>query len=126
MRYELKDYLNSINLTKENLMEGDEEAVKSYTPFIVNRCMSGHIDCLLYANEMNMSSHIPKDMQYHFYINSIRKKKRFSPWIKKDKVKDIESVKSYYGYNDEKALQALRILSNDQINHIKTKIDIGG
>ena len=126
MRYELKDYLNSINLTKENLMEGDEEAVKAYPPFVVNRCMSGHIDCLLYANEMNMSSHIPKDMQYDFYINSIRKKKRFSPWIKKDKVKDLESVKNYYGYNDEKALQALRILSNDQINHIKTKIDIGG
>ena len=126
MRYELKDYLNSINLTKENLMEGDEEAVKAYPPFVVNRCMSGHIDCLLYANEMNMYSHIPKDMQYDFYINSIRKKKRFSPWIKKDKVKDLESVKNYYGYNDEKALQALRILSNDQLKHIKSKLDIGG
>ena len=126
MKYELKDYLNSINLTKENLMEGDEEAMKGYPSFIINRCMSGHVDCLLYANEMNMLSHLSKDMQYDFYINSIRKKKRFSPWIKKDKVKDLESVKNYYGYNDEKALQALRILSNDQLKHIKSKLDIGG
>jgi hypothetical protein len=122
---ELKDWLNSINLTKENLME-DPSNKKDYPPYIINRCMSGHVDCILYANEMNMQPHLPKDMQYAFYLNSIRKKKRFSPWIRKDKVKDIEIVKQYYGYCNEKATQALKILNNTQLNFIKQRLEKGG
>ena len=122
---ELKDWLNSINLTKENLME-DPSNQKDYPPYIINRCMSGHVDCILYANEMNMQPHLPKDMQYAFYLNSIRKKKRFSPWIRKDKVKDIEIVKQYYGYSNEKATQALKILNNTQLNFIKQRLEKGG
>ena len=122
---ELKDWLNSINLTKENLME-DPSNEKDYPPYIINRCMSGHVDCILYANEMNMQPHLPKDMQYAFYLNSIRKKKRFSPWIRKDKVKDIEIVKQYYGYSNEKATQALKILNNTQLNFIKQRLEKGG
>jgi len=122
---ELKDWLNSINLTKENLME-DPSNKKDYPPYIINRCMSGHVDCILYANEMNMQPHLPKDMQYAFYLNSIRKKKRFSPWIRKDKVKDIEIVKQYYGYSNEKATQALKILNNTQLNFIKQRLEKGG
>ena len=119
---ELKDWLNSINFTKENL-SGE---IKSYPPYIINRCLSGHIDCLMYANEMNMHHQLDKDMQYSFYLNSLRKKKRFSPWLRKDKVTDLECVKSYYGYSNEKASQALKILTKEQLNFIKQRLDIGG
>ena len=119
---ELKDWLNSINFTKEDLSED----IKSYPPYIINRCLSGHIDCVMYANEMNMHHQLDKDMQYSFYLNSLRKKKRFSPWLRKDKVTDLECVKSYYGYSNEKASQALKILTKEQLTFIKKRLDIGG
>jgi hypothetical protein len=122
---ELKDWLNSINFSKENLM-GDESNIKEYSPYIINRCMSGHLDCILFANEMNISSHLPKDMQYSFYLNTIRKKKRFSPWIRKDKIENLEMVKQYYGFSNEKASQALKILNNTQLSFIKKRLEIGG
>ena len=125
MTYELKDWLNSINFTKENLME-DPSVKKDYAPFIINRCLSGHIDCILFANEMNKYHFLDKDLQYSFYLNSLRKKKRFSPWLRKDKVTDLECVKKYYGYSNEKASQALKILSKEQINFIKQRLDTGG
>ena len=123
---ELKDWLNSINFTKENLVEDDPSVIKEYSPYIINRCLSGHIDCVMFANEMNMNAHISKDMQYLFYLNSLRKKKRFSPWIRKDKIKDIDYVKRYYGYSNEKASQALKILNKSQLDFIKQRLDIGG
>ena len=119
---ELKDWLNSINFTKEDLSED----INSYPPFIINRCLSGHIDCVLFANEINMNAHLPKDMQYSFYLNSLRKRKRFSPWLRKDKVKDLECVKQYYGYSNEKASQALKILNKEQLDFIKQRLETGG
>ena len=119
---ELKDWLNSINFTKEDLSEN----IKEYSPYIINRCLSGHIDCILFANEMNMHHQLDKDMQYSFYLNSLRKRKRFSPWLRKDKVTDLECVKSYYGYSNEKASQALKILTKEQLIFIKQRLDIGG
>jgi hypothetical protein len=121
---ELKDWLNSINFTKEDI--GETENIRSYPPYIVNRCLSGHIDCILFANEMNLNHHLEKDMQYQFYLNSLRKRKRFSPWIKKDKIDNLDIVKQYYGYSNEKASQALRILSKQQLNYIKQKLETGG
>lgn len=123
---ELKDWLNSINFTKENLLEEDPTLVKEYAPYIINRCLSGHIDCILFANEMNMNHFLEKDMQYSFYLNSLRKKKRFSPWIKKEKIENIEYIKQYYGFSNEKASQALKILNKEQINFIKQRLEIGG
>ena len=123
---ELKDWLNSINFTKENLLEEDPTLVKEYAPYIINRCLSGHIDCILFANEMNMNHFLEKDMQYSFYLNSLRKKKRFSPWLRKDTIKDLDYVKRYYGYSNEKAQQALKILTKEQINFIKSKFETGG
>jgi hypothetical protein len=125
MTYELKDWLNSINFTKEDLME-DPSAKKEYAPYIINRCLSGHIDCVLFVNEMNMHHSLDKDMQYSFYINTLRKRKRFSPWLRKDKVTDLECVKSYYNYSNEKASQALKILSKEQIDYIKQRLETGG
>jgi hypothetical protein len=122
---ELKDWLNSINFTKENLME-DSSNQKEYAPYIINRCLSGHIDCILFVNEMNLNHSLDKDMQYSFYLNSLRKKKRFSPWLRKDKVTDLECVKQYYDYSNEKASQALKILSKEQIAFIKQRLETGG
>ena len=122
MTYELKDWLNSVNFTKEDLSED----ISSYPPYIINRCLSGHIDCVMYANEMNMHHQLDKDMQYSFYLNTLRKRKRFSPWLRKDKVTDLECIKSYYGYSNEKASQALKILTKEQLTFIKQRLDIGG
>ena len=96
---ELKDWLNSINFTKEDLSED----IKSYPPFVINKCMSGHIDTIMFANEMNMAHYLNKDMQYKFYINIVRKKKRFAPWLRKNSIDDISVIQKYYGYNFEKA-----------------------
>ena len=123
---ELKDWLNSINFTKENLIEEDPNTIKDYPPYIVNRCLSGHLDSVMFANEMNKFPNLDKDLQYHFFLNTLRKKKRFSPWLRKDKVTDLEIIKQYYGYSNEKALNALKILTPDQINFIKQRLDIGG
>ena len=123
---ELKDWLNSINFTKENLIEEDPNIIKEYPPYIINRCLSGHLDTIMFANEMNKFPNLDKDLQYSFYLNTLRKKKRFSPWLRKDKVTDLEIIKQYYGYSNEKALQALKILTPDQINFIKQRLDIGG
>ena len=126
MNIELKDWLNSINFNKENLIKENPHIVKHYPPYIINRCLSGHIDSIMYANEMNMHHHLDKDLQYSFYLNSLRKRKRFSPWLRKDKVTDLECIKEYYGYSNEKASQALKILTTEQINYIKQRLDIGG
>jgi len=123
---ELKDWLNSINFTKNNLIQEDPSLKKDYAPYIINRCLSGHIDCIMFVNEMNKYHFLDKDMQYEFYINILRKRKRFSPWLRKDKVSDLEIVKNYYGYSNEKAVQALKILSNEQINFIKQRLETGG
>ena len=123
---ELKDWLNSINQTKINLIEEDPSLEKEYAPFIINRCFSAHIDSIMFANEMNMCHFLPKKMQYDFFINSLRKKKRFSPWLRQDKIKDLDYVKRYYGYSNEKAKQALRILTKEQLNFIKSKFETGG
>jgi hypothetical protein len=127
MSYELKDYLNSINFTKEYLMS-DEDPIweKKYPPFIINKCLSGFIDTVMFANEMNVNHQLPSRLQYDFFINTVRKRKRFSPWLKKDKINDLDAVKSYYGYSNEKAQQALKILTKEQISFIKEKLDVGG
>lgn len=123
---ELKDWLNSINQTKKNLIDEEPSIEKEYLPYIVNRCLSGSIDCVMLCNEMNMNHNLEKKLQYDFLINTVRPKKRFSPWLKKEKIKDIESVKSYYGYSNDKAEQALKILTKEQINFIRDKLDVGG
>jgi len=123
---ELKDWLNSINQTKKNLLEEEPNLSKEYPPFIINKCLSGFVDTILFSNEMNMNHHLDNDMQYSFYLNSLRKKKRFSPWLRKDKIKDLDYVKRYYGYSNEKAQQALKILTKEQLNFIKSKFETGG
>ena len=122
----LRNWLDSVNFSKRNIVEEDGAEIKTYVPFLMNRILSGHLDCIMFVNEMNKYSFLDKDMQYSFYLNTLRKKRRFSPWLRKDKVTDLEIVKQYYGYSNEKALNALKILTPEQINFIKQRLDIGG
>ena len=123
-KIELKHWLNSINHEKQNIM--DDGNKNEYPPFIVNRCLSGFIDTLMMANEININHHLSKKLQYEFLLNIVRPKRRFSPWLKKEKITDLEAVKSYYGYSNEKARSALSILSDEQLNSIKLKLTRGG
>ena len=122
----MKDWLNSINHTKVNLLEEDPDSVRKYPPYIINRCMSGHIDAILFANEMNKHPNLDKDMQYSFYLNTLRKRKRFSPWLKKEQVEDLDLVKKHYGYSNEKAKIALTLLTKSQLEFLRKKHDMGG
>jgi len=126
--YPLKDYLNSINYSKNYLMGKDEDPgwEKNYPSYVINKCMSHHLDTIMFANEMNMNPILGNRLQYDFFINIVRSRKRFSPWGKKQKIDDLELVKRYYGYSYEKAKQALEILTPQQITFIKDKLNIGG
>ena len=124
--YQLKDYLYSINQSKKNILDDDPDAERKYPAYVVNRCLSSFTDTVLYANEMNKSSHLPPKMQYDFFINSVKPRKRFSPWARKDSIDYLDIVKEYYGYNDDKALQALRILTKDQLDKISYLLRKGG
>ena len=127
MSYELKEYLNAINFTKKNLMDSDDLLwQKKYPSFIVNKILSGFQDCIMLVNEMNRNHFIDKDMQFHFLLNSIRSKKRYSPFLRSSKLKDLDVVKEYYGYNNEKAKVALDILTKDEVKLIKEKLFKGG
>jgi len=126
MKYNLTDYLNSINQTKKNLMNMDSDAERCYPSFVVNKCLSYHMDSVMYVNELNKNPHLDKKMQYDFLINTLKPKKRFSPWAKQQTLDDLEVVKEYYGYNREKSLEALKILSKDQIEDIKRRLYKGG
>ena len=125
--YELKDYLNSINFTKQDLMaDGDVFWEKKYPAFIVNRCLSYHNDTLPIANEMNGYHFLPNKVQNQFLLNIVRKKKRFARWAKVEKLSNLEYVKEYYGYSNEKAKTALSILTKQQIELIKKSLQKGG
>jgi hypothetical protein len=121
-----KEIVPAILQTKKNPFQ-DELDYKDYVPFVINRALSFHRDCVLYANEMNLHPGIEKDAQFEFYLNTIRSMKRkFQPWQKTSADKDIECVKEYFGYSNEKAKEALRILNDEQIAEIKAKIIKGG
>ena len=125
--YELKEYLNAINFTKKDLMKSDDKDwVKKYPVFIINKILSGFQDTIMLVNEVNRNHFLDKDMQYSFLLNSIRSKKRFSPFLRANKLKDIDLVKEYYGYSNEKAKTVLDILTKDQLKLIKEKLYKGG
>ena len=122
----LRQWLNSVTFTKQNLIEEEGMEIRTYVPYLMNRILSGHLDCIMYVNELNKYSFLDKDMQYSFYLNTLRKKKRFSPWLRKDKVTDLEIIKQYYGYSNEKASNALKILTPEQITFIIQRLETGG
>ena len=119
------DYLNSINLTKKDIMV-DDISEKEYNPFIINRGLSFFADTILYANEMNVIHHIDNRLQFDFFINIINKKKRFTKWIKPQEISNLELIKEYYGYSNQKAKSVLSLLSDEQIEEMKQRIFKGG
>ena len=122
-----KDYLPAINHTKKNLMNSDDPMwEKKYPAFMVNKVLSGFQDTVMLCNEMNRNHFLDRDMQFQFLLNSIRSKKRFTPFLRASKIKDIECVKEYYGYSNEKAKSALDILTNEQLKLIKERLYKGG
>ena len=127
MSYDLKEYLNAINFTKKDLMKSEDDLwKKKYPAFIVNKMLSAFSDTIMLVNEMNRNHFIDKDMQFQFLLNSIRTKKRYSPFLRASKLKEIECVKEYYGYSNDKAKSALDILTKDDIKLIKEKLYKGG
>ena len=119
------DYVNAINYSKKDIMQSSDDE-KVYLPFMVNRSLSYFSDTVVIANEMNKYHHLDSRLQFSFLINIIRKRKRFSKWVKPELENDLESVKRYYGYSNEKARQILSLLSPSQIKQIKDKVNKGG
>lgn len=119
------EFVNAINYSKKDVMV-DDIAEKDYNSFVVNRSLSYFPDTVLIANEMNRYHHIDNRLQFDFFINIVRKKKRFSKWIKPETVSDVEVVKEYYGYSNEKARQVLTLLTQQQLDLLKKKVFKGG
>ena len=119
------EFVNAINYTKKNIMI-DDVAEKAYAPYMVNRQLSYFPDTVLAANEMNRTHHADNRLQFDFFINIIRKRKRFSKWYKPETISDLDAVKKYYGYSNEKARQVLTLLNTEQINELKRKVTTGG
>jgi hypothetical protein len=120
------DFINAINQTKVDLFK-EPLANKDYDAYIVNRGLSFFHDTVVQANTMNQYSSLPNEWQFRFLLNSVTKKKRFSKWAKKDKATEsLKLVQEYFGYSSEKAKEALRILSDEQLSEIKLKLNKGG
>ena len=125
--YELKEYLKAINTSKERLMDSeDEQWEKKYPAYIVNKWLAPFQDTIFLVNEMNMNHQIDKKLQFDFLLNTLRTRNRYTPWLKAKKEKDLECVKEYYGYGNEKAKSALNILNDEQIKTIRNSLNKGG
>ena len=125
--YELKEYINSINYSKEKLMNTEDEMwEKKYPAYIINKCIAPFQDTIFLVNEMNRNHHIDNKLQFDFLLNSLRKRKRYTPWLKAKKEKYLECIYEYYGYNNEKANSALNILNDEQIKTIMNSLNKGG
>ena len=119
------DFINAINFSKEDLIV-DDWSEKQYLPYIVNKGLSFGKDTVIQANEMNSRPHLDKKLQFSFLINTIRPRKRFNKWVKAEKIEAIDVVKTYYGFSTEKARQAISILTDQQLDHLKQKLKKGG
>ena len=125
--YSLTKYLTAINYSKEKLLDTDDrEWEKKYPPFIINKGLSYFSDTIMYANEMNKLHHATKHMQFSFFLNSIKSRKRFSKWLKASKIKDLDVIKQHFGYSNKKAQEVLSILTKKQIDYIKERLYKGG
>ena len=122
----LREILYSISQSKKDLLSDGTVELRYYSPYIVNRSFSQHLDSVLYANEMNKYYSLDRKMQYDFYINSLKPRKRYSSWTKRDTLENLDLVKEYYGYNHNKAVAALRILTKSQLDEIKLLLYKGG
>ena len=126
-QYSPFDYTKAINQSKERLMDSpDEMWEKKYSPFIVNKALYAFPDIILLVNEMNLNHHLDAKLQFDFLLNSIRPRKRYAPWLKTSKIKNLDLVKEYFGYSDQKAKDALTLLTDDDLELIRSKLNKGG
>ena len=123
---QLKDFLNSINDNKDNLIDEDDLCERFYNPFIVNRCLSYFSDTILYVNEVNKNSHLDKKLQYDYLLNSVRKRKRFSKWLKRELPDELDFIKEYYGYSDRKAREVVNMFADSDIEEMAKYLYTGG
>tara|TARA_R110000823_G_C15868901_1_gene493962 strand:- start:716 stop:1120 length:405 start_codon:yes stop_codon:yes gene_type:complete len=122
----LGDFLTAINLNKKNLMEEDSLTEKEYPPFVINRSLSYFQDTVLYANEMNLRGHLDNRLQNDYFLNSVRKNKRFSRWLKPEQDNDVDLIKDYYSCSEVKARELLGVLTGDQLSLISQRLKRGG
>ena len=118
------DFVTAVSYTKKDIMNDDNETY--YNSFLVNRSLSYFKDSVLLANEMNKYHKIDNRLQNSFFINTLRKRKRFSKWQKHEMVEGLDSIMEYYGYREEKALQVYSLLSENQMSIIRERLDRGG
>ena len=124
---EIFDFLNAINYKKNNIIRDDPQSVKEYEPYRINKFLSQNVDSILYVNEMNSRPHCDVELQFDYFINSLRERKRKAhKWLVSESFDDIEVVKEYYGYSDAKAKVALSLLNDDELVYIKQRLDKGG
>ena len=124
---EIFDFLNAINYKKNNIIRDDPQAVNEYEPYRINKFLSQNVDSILYVNEMNSRPHCDVELQFDYFINSLRERKRKAhKWLVSESFNDIEVVKEYYGYSDAKAKVALSLLNDDELVYIKQRLDKGG
>lgn len=119
-------FMNSINYDKIDLLQEDPLLIRDYNPFLTNRTLSYHVDAILFANEMNMKSFLPKENQYYYYLHALNKKRRFSKWSKKSAIDNLELIKQIYSVSDSKAIQILKVLTKEQIEQLTNLSRIGG
>jgi len=125
--YSLSKYLTAINYSKEKLLDTDDrDWERKYPPFIINKGLSYFSDTVMFANEMNRLHHASKHMQFSFYLNSIKSRKRFSKWLKSSKIKDLDVVKQHFGYSNKKAQEAISLMTKKQLDYIKERLYKGG
>jgi len=125
--YSLTKYLTAINYSKEKLLDTDDrDWERKYPPFIINKGLSYFSDTVMFANEMNRLHHASKHMQFSFYLNSIKSRKRFSKWLKSSKIKDLDVVKQHFGYSNKKAQEAISLMTKKQLDYIKERLYKGG
>ena len=122
----LGDFLKAINQTKANVMDEDPLTEKEYPPFVINRTLSYFLDTIMYANEMNTRSHVDNKLQFDHLLNSIRSNKRFTRWLKPEENKDLDAIKEYYGYSNQKAKDVLALLTGEQLSLIHSRLNKGG
>ena len=120
------EFINQINHGKKNLMDETPELEREYKPFIVNRGLSVSHDTALYANEMNIHNNVDSKLQFDFFLNIIRPKKRFGKWIKRENNEILDLIRGYYNCNYEKAREYVTLLDDSQLNIIKQRIETGG
>ena len=114
------DYVRLIN------EKGKVDDVMGFVPYLTVNNFSYSLDTVMLANELNCHPNLPPECQFDFLYHAVKKGKRFNKWYKAEENPHLELIMDYYGYSKEKALEALQVLTKDQINDIIKRQNKGG